>query len=415
MRQRDVQQTPGVGQPARLAGRLMQRQQPLGQAAVVVEHPRRGAHLPVARRAPQPAVDEMRSSSSCAHSFAAARYSRPASCTPASASAAIARPFHAVTTLSSRAGCGRIERAANNRVRQSAHRAGSSGSARSCRVDVPCSKVPASVTSSSCGGRRPVGPEHFGQLRRRPHVGRALDAVGVGVKADANPPSRCAGRAAGSPRSPAPPAGPVAHRSTPRPVQVGAQQQRVVVEHLLEVRHHPGRRPRTGRIPRRAGRRSRRAPSPRTVRSAISSATAVAGAPVMTQQEFQHHRRREFRRATETAVARVERGANRVHAPSSTAASNARRLRHRAARRGRGPRRRAARRRDTSVAVVAPRLGHGLQQSQKLAASGSRCRRRTVRRRGRAGRSSASRPGRSARRSPPCRRRRRQGAPRGRP
>ena len=47
-----------------------------------------------------------------------------------------------------------------------------------------------------------------------------------------------------------------------RPVRVGPQQQRVVVEHLLEVRHHPRARRRcSGRIRRPAGRRCRRGPS----------------------------------------------------------------------------------------------------------------------------------------------------------
>ena len=67
----------------------------------------------------------------------------------------MARPFQAATTLSSRAGCGRLARASSRAVRTRAHRAGSSGSWRSWSVEAPCSNVPASVTVSSPAAHAP--------------------------------------------------------------------------------------------------------------------------------------------------------------------------------------------------------------------------------------------------------------------
>ena len=67
----------------------------------------------------------------------------------------MASPFQAVTTLSSRAGCGRASRAASSSSRTVVQRAWSSGSARSCSVDEPCSNVPASVTDSSRAAHSP--------------------------------------------------------------------------------------------------------------------------------------------------------------------------------------------------------------------------------------------------------------------
>ena len=96
----------------------------------------------------------------------------------------MASPFHDVTTLSSRAGCGRpvavlqqqVSRVAATTEGRPGRRAagGSSCRARRCRR---------SVTRSSCGrGSAVLVTEHLDELRRRPGVGQALDAVGVGVE-----------------------------------------------------------------------------------------------------------------------------------------------------------------------------------------------------------------------------------------
>ena len=59
VRQRDVEQLAGRRQPARVGGRLVQDQQPVGQVAVVVGHAGRVADPAVARGPPQPPVDDV--------------------------------------------------------------------------------------------------------------------------------------------------------------------------------------------------------------------------------------------------------------------------------------------------------------------------------------------------------------------
>ena len=131
----------------------------------------------------QPAVDDCRSTIARAHRVAASRNSGRSSATPASASAVIASPFHAVTTLSSRPGCGRVRRAASSAARTRSNRSASSGSSSSCSTELPCSKVPSSVTSKSSAAQRPSSsPRDLAQLRGRPHVGQPLATVGVGVQ-----------------------------------------------------------------------------------------------------------------------------------------------------------------------------------------------------------------------------------------
>ena len=88
----------------------------------------------------------------------------------------------------------------------------------------------------------------------------------------------------------------------PRPVRVGPQQQRVVVEHLLEVRHHPvgvdavAREP-AGQLVVDPAARHRRA---RALHR--GQRRRRAGALVGAQQRLQQSRRRELRRAAEAAA-----------------------------------------------------------------------------------------------------------------
>ena len=80
---------------------------------------------------------------------------------------------------------------------------------------------------------------------------------------------------------------------------------RLVVEHLLEVRHAPfARRPNSDGSRRRCDRACRRAPSPAACAATISARRVVAGARVLAQQEQQLGRPRKFRRVAEAAVAR---------------------------------------------------------------------------------------------------------------
>ena len=160
--------------------------------------------------------------------------------TLASASAVIASPFHDVTTLSSRPGWVRVSRAPSSSVRTRSSRCGSSGSVGNCSTDVPCSKVPDWCDRENLGGPTAVvAAEHLGQLFRRPDIGRALAAVGVGIQ------RRREHRAVGQlvkQKSRGLRGDPAGQRisGTPGPVRVGAQQQRVVVQHLLEMRYYPG-------------------------------------------------------------------------------------------------------------------------------------------------------------------------------
>ena len=96
---------PRALQPDRVAGRLEQVEEAGGDAAVVLEHPGRRADDAVARDPAQPAVDDVdppeqaRRPPGRRGRTAARPSSRPARHSPL-----IASPFHAATTLSSRAG-----------------------------------------------------------------------------------------------------------------------------------------------------------------------------------------------------------------------------------------------------------------------------------------------------------------------
>ncbi len=195
----------------------------------------------------------------------------------------MASPFQAATTLSSRAGRVRVARAASSRARTSdSHRSGSSGSASSCSVDGAVLERARLGDLEQLGGPGAVVlAEHLGELGRRPGVELALDALGVGVERGGEPALVGAQLAqqevGGLAARPARPAGRrSAATSARRP-----EQQRVVVEHLLEVRHHPAAvhgvaREAAGR----AGRTCRRGPSPRRVRSSHPGArSATRSAP----------------------------------------------------------------------------------------------------------------------------------------
>ena len=100
----------GRVQPRRVARQLIQRQQPGGQRRVVLED-RRAVADPAAEAGPsQPAVDDMQIDDRRVRIVLRRRGIRADRARrSASASAVIASPFHAVTTLSSRPGCGRVE------------------------------------------------------------------------------------------------------------------------------------------------------------------------------------------------------------------------------------------------------------------------------------------------------------------
>ena len=249
-----------------------------------------------------------------------------------------------------------------------------------------------------------LGREHRAQLRGRPRERRALDAVGVGVlrRGEAAVLERELAQqvvedALGD-LAPLLVAGHLPGR------QVRAREQRVVVEHLLEVRHEPDRVDRVaveaaaelvvdaavGHAPQRAQRHRER--------------LLAAAAAVHAEQEREHRVRRELGRAPEAAVALVVLPAQRQQRVEE------RRLRQReaAGRRGRaGPPAgsRPARRPGARPARGARgrprrcrRAPAGTRAARPAPRAGSTSRRRTGGRRAAGRPSSASRPGPSARR-----------------
>ncbi len=154
--------------------------------------------------------------------------------------------------------------------------------------------------------RRVALASRLGELRRRPDVEPALRTLAVrvergresalgGAQLADHPVAGLRGDAAGEPRA----------RAAPQ-VRVDAREQRIVVEHLLEVRHHP-------RIVHGVPRET---PAKLVVHAAARHCLrgrrchpqrgGAAGPLVVAQQEFEHHRRRELGRAAEPAVHTVE-------------------------------------------------------------------------------------------------------------
>ncbi len=170
-----------------------------------------------------------------------------------------------------------------------------------------------------------VRTEHLGQLLRRPGIRQALDALGVGVQrrgeAALRRPQLAQHPVAGLERHP------FRHRRAGRPPQVGvdAQQQRVVVQHLLEVRHHPVGVDRVAREAARqlvvdtaAGHRlagaARPSEVPRHHRCARGGA-AAARAPSTAGTWGRRRSRRAPRRTTSTANALPRRAARATEPP----------------------------------------------------------------------------------------------------
>ncbi len=198
---------------------------------------------------------------------AASRHARGAA--RASASAASARPFHDAIALSSSPGCGRVSRISSSRAR-------TSGSSSPRTIDRPCSNG-----SSSSAGYALLGS---------PCVGEALDSVGVGVLRG--------GEAALGQQQ-------LAQHVVERllddlavalaaghepAVEVRGNEQRVVVEHLLEVRDEPVRVDRVAMEP--AADEVVHAPGGHPVERRRSTISSLA----VTEQELEHDARRELRR-----------------------------------------------------------------------------------------------------------------------
>lgn len=163
----DLQDVAGGRGPPGLRRGLRQPEQPRGQISVIHRNARRLADPALQGGPAQAPVDPVGGEQVRGGLFGGPTRSGSARITPASASAPIASPFQAVTTLSSRAGCGRSARARSRAARTRFHQAGSSGrsavAASSCRP----SNVPESVTLSSAAARAPsAAPSASAKARR---------------------------------------------------------------------------------------------------------------------------------------------------------------------------------------------------------------------------------------------------------
>ena len=224
----------------------------------------------------------------------------------------MASPFHAATTLSSRPGADPPPARGQQGPGPAESGRCRGGRCGGCSTDRPCSNVPAAVTPNSAAAYcRPPGPSTPVSSPGVQSIEEAFRAVAVRVQGR--------GQAAlGGPQlgeasrrtSPGRPGGP-ARPGAPPQVRVHPGQQRVVVEHLLEVRHHPaaihgipGESPGQLVIHAPAG-HSLRGPGHHPQRRRVRLAVALSRALRLPQQEFEHHRRRELRRAAETAGGRV--------------------------------------------------------------------------------------------------------------
>ena len=313
-------------EPALLAGRFEQRQQRLEQEGVVLEvgvdlgAARRCRCAAAARRASRMlAQHELRAGASAARPCSAARRARA----PASASARDHQRVPARQALV-------VERRAHARSRgRQQPRADALARLRSgLRARGPGAR---SAPARDGGGR--------GSCPARSAPSQAIAAVGVRRRgasrssADASrrrsaprrPRSRRRARCRSRPRGRASRAAP--SRACPRQtsqqrrlavslpaVQVGAGEQRVVVEHLLEVRHRPGGVDAVAWKP---------PPSwswmpPAAIARSVASAIVALAAQ---QQELEHRGLRELRRAAEAAVRGVEALAQRARPPARARAA----------------------------------------------------------------------------------------------
>ena len=297
-------------EPALVERGLVQREQSVGEVRVVLEHA--GMHAPG-----RPSTTVCSRPSAIATCAAAAgrlrvRRRRPSRGWPtpraASAKAAIGRPFQAVSTLSSRAGCGRrsrTRRAASSRGSGQSVVVGPRIDARQDVVAFPVAVRRHAVGGVEAGARQ--RPSTAIDLRLGPDVGRALFAVRVGVEARGEATVRRAQLArhelerllddlavARVARS-------AARRACRR--ARAARCRRASSRSAAPARP---RRSRSARSRRRAGRRCRPRPSRRACAAPSRAAGRRRVRTCMAQQELDRHRLRKLGRAAPAAVARVE-------------------------------------------------------------------------------------------------------------
>ena len=286
-------------EPAQLAGRDVQLEEAARDVRVVVDEAAAPQLSSRHVRCSRPSGVDIGPRTNSAIPRAASTQSGRSSLHPASASAWSARPFQEAIALSSRAGCGRASRTSRRR------RASSSESSPR-RTDRPCSNG-----SSSSGRSTPRS------LGLRPGEGKPLRAVGVGVlgrgeaaavqaqlaedvverQLDDPPVTHLAGHGVG--------------------MEVGEREQRVVVEHLLEVRHEPALVHRV--TVEAAADEILHAALGHRVEGVLDAQRARIAVEMHAQQELEHRGGRELRRAAEAALAARRRRPRATARPSSTA------------------------------------------------------------------------------------------------
>ena len=342
-------------EPAQLAGGDVQLVEAVRDVRVVVEVA--GAGRPaLAVAAPQAALVRQRAEQELREPAAVVSQSSRSRRLAASASAASASPFHDAIALSSSPGCGRV----------------------AALLEQPRAQLGIELAADD----RATVLERLEQLRGhallgRPRVREPLDAVGVGVLGRRE-------RALGQQEV----AEHVVHGlldhlaialaagDEPR-VEIRGDEQRVVVEHLLEVRDEPAVVDRVA------------------VEAAADEVVHAAGGhPVerplghlqlaSPQQELEHRVRRELRRPAEAAPLGVERRAQPAHRLAEQRLGERLRRRRaatraldglRRARRPSAPRPRGAR----GTRSTPPPAPAGSSAARGAAPAGSTCRRRTAR------------------------------------
>ena len=174
--------------------------------------------------------------------------SAPRAAAPASASDDTISAFHSVSTLSSSPGRGRCSRASNSRWRSSSIAGGRAQSPRAWRrlgierpSKLPSSVMPHQARAASASARSPSTARDLG---RRPRVEQALVAVAVGsgrvgVLGRREPAGVLAQVAQHVLDGLGDDLAPARLIEGDGGVGVDPHQQRLVVEHLLEVRHEP--------------------------------------------------------------------------------------------------------------------------------------------------------------------------------
>ena len=388
-----VGERPRLREPALLAGRFEELEQRLQQEGVVLQEAveLRAAVVVGAQQAPVRIVAQLaqvaqrRTPRSATRRLGVARLRQRRA--RRRRARAIISAFQVVRRLSSSAGrtgarappagAARIRAAllgarARARAPRSTFRPGCgwSGSAK-----LPCSRRRRTTRSR----RRRRAPSALAQLATRPHVEAALDALGVGVEraveaalGAAHLAQRPVERVAGRPRS---------RRGSPASlpaVQIGAREQRVVVEHLLEVRHRPGRVDAVAAKPpptwswmpagghRVAASPSAHRPSRRAhSRNSSTEACGNFGAPAEAAVDA----RRRSRAGSRPRASSAPRSSGCVRGPQAR--------RRRAAARAGARRRRGSPRRRSRQARRSPAAPASTPASRGAAPAGSRCRRRT--------------------------------------